>query len=192
MVSRRPSTGVTPCTLDCLHLWRQPRASFLRCYRLPQASLPPVSTERGGGHTDASGPLLRRSQSVPLPSAQEEALDEPSKAQAGTQGPPATPGRGAPALQALGEWVRVVLGCPVPPGISAQGRRPSRGAKSLSLACNILALQCSGASGQPEQPLVWLFQGLLREAPQTLAGAVTEPTGTLALRSGLTVPRSGR
>lgn len=57
---------------------------------LPAHLLP---ADRGGSRAAASGPLLKRSQSFPLPSVREEILDELSKAQAGDQTPFAPPGK---------------------------------------------------------------------------------------------------
>ncbi|XP_029775689.1 patatin-like phospholipase domain-containing protein 7 isoform X2 [Suricata suricatta] len=56
----------------------------------PQESCDP---DGGGSRTAAPGPLLKRSQSVPLPSVHEEILDELGKAQAGDQ-PPFAPSGG--------------------------------------------------------------------------------------------------
>ncbi|XP_055988845.1 patatin-like phospholipase domain-containing protein 7 isoform X1 [Sorex fumeus] len=51
----------------------------------------PGDPDRGASHAMASGPLLRRSHSVPLPAAHEEVSDELTSAQAGDQGPSAPP-----------------------------------------------------------------------------------------------------
>ncbi|XP_016067253.1 PREDICTED: patatin-like phospholipase domain-containing protein 7 [Miniopterus natalensis] len=55
----------------------------------PQESCDP---DHGGSRVAPSGPLLKRSHSVPLPSVHEEISDELSQAQAGDQGAPAPPG----------------------------------------------------------------------------------------------------
>ncbi|XP_060464055.1 patatin-like phospholipase domain-containing protein 7 isoform X1 [Panthera onca] len=64
----------------------------------PQESCDP---DRGGSRAAAPGPLLKRSQSFPLPSVHEEILDELSKAQAGDQAPFAPPGGTAGATSDL-------------------------------------------------------------------------------------------
>ncbi|XP_045324840.1 patatin-like phospholipase domain-containing protein 7 isoform X4 [Leopardus geoffroyi] len=64
----------------------------------PQESCDP---DRGGSRTAAPGPLLKRSQSFPLPSVHEEILDELGKAQAGDQAPLAPPGGTAGATSDL-------------------------------------------------------------------------------------------
>lgn len=52
-----------------------------------------LPSDRGGGRAAASGPLLKRSQSSPLPSVHEEILDELGKAQPGDQAPFTPPGK---------------------------------------------------------------------------------------------------
>ncbi|XP_036892681.1 patatin-like phospholipase domain-containing protein 7 isoform X2 [Sturnira hondurensis] len=52
----------------------------------------PGDPDREGSRAAVSGPLLKRSHSVPLPSVHEEISDELGKAQAGDQAPPAPPG----------------------------------------------------------------------------------------------------
>ncbi|VFV34598.1 low quality protein: patatin-like [Lynx pardinus] len=64
----------------------------------PQESCDP---DRGGSRAAAPGPLLKRSQSFPLPSVHEEILDELGKAQAGDQAPFAPPGGTAGATSDL-------------------------------------------------------------------------------------------
>lgn len=57
----------------------------------PHAHVLPA--DHGGSRVAPSGPLLKRSHSVPLPSVHEEISDELSQAQAGDQGAPAPPGK---------------------------------------------------------------------------------------------------
>ncbi|XP_040316174.1 patatin-like phospholipase domain-containing protein 7 isoform X1 [Herpailurus yagouaroundi] len=64
----------------------------------PQESCDP---DRGGSRAAAPGPLLKRSQSFPLPSVHEEILDELGKAQAGDQAPFAPSGGTAGATSDL-------------------------------------------------------------------------------------------
>lgn len=60
---------------------------------VPEEQFPgPGDPDHGGSWATTSGPLLRRSHSVPLPAAHEEISDELGKAQAGDQGPSAPPG----------------------------------------------------------------------------------------------------
>ncbi|EFB20911.1 hypothetical protein PANDA_015788, partial [Ailuropoda melanoleuca] len=82
----------------------------------PQESCDP---DRGGSRAAASGPLLKRSQSFPLPSVREEILDELSKAQAGDQTPFAPPGSTAGAaleLRMACDRARVLLHAEERPG----------------------------------------------------------------------------
>ncbi|XP_016050161.1 patatin-like phospholipase domain-containing protein 7 [Erinaceus europaeus] len=68
--------------------------------------------DRAGSRAAISGPLLKRSQSVPLPSVHEEILDELGKAQAGDQGPSSPPGYTAgtpPDLRMACDRARVLL-----------------------------------------------------------------------------------
>nr|XP_055186797.1 patatin-like phospholipase domain-containing protein 7 isoform X5 [Nyctereutes procyonoides] len=83
----------------------------------PQESCDPA--DRGGGRAAASGPLLKRSQSSPLPSVHEEILDELGKAQAGHQAPFAPPGSTAGAtsdLKMACDRARVLLHAEEHPG----------------------------------------------------------------------------
>ncbi|XP_072604098.1 patatin-like phospholipase domain-containing protein 7 isoform X7 [Vulpes vulpes] len=82
----------------------------------PQESCDP---DRGGGRAAASGPLLKRSQSSPLPSVHEEILDELGKAQAGDQASFAPPGSTAGAtsdLKMACDRARVLLHAEEHPG----------------------------------------------------------------------------
>ncbi|XP_070106598.1 patatin-like phospholipase domain-containing protein 7 isoform X12 [Equus przewalskii] len=75
----------------------------------PQESCDP---DHGGSRAAASGPLLKRSHSVPLPSVHKEISDELGKAQAGDKAPSAPPGSvaGAPSdLRMACDRARVVL-----------------------------------------------------------------------------------
>ncbi|XP_041580076.1 patatin-like phospholipase domain-containing protein 7 isoform X4 [Vulpes lagopus] len=75
--------------------------------------------DRGGGRAAASGPLLKRSQSSPLPSVHEEILDELGKAQAGDQASFAPPGSTAGAtsdLKMACDRARVLLHAEEHPG----------------------------------------------------------------------------
>nr|XP_025843718.1 patatin-like phospholipase domain-containing protein 7 isoform X4 [Vulpes vulpes]XP_025843719.1 patatin-like phospholipase domain-containing protein 7 isoform X4 [Vulpes vulpes] len=83
----------------------------------PQESCDPA--DRGGGRAAASGPLLKRSQSSPLPSVHEEILDELGKAQAGDQASFAPPGSTAGAtsdLKMACDRARVLLHAEEHPG----------------------------------------------------------------------------
>ncbi|XP_046526040.1 patatin-like phospholipase domain-containing protein 7 isoform X1 [Equus quagga] len=76
----------------------------------PQESCDPA--DHGGSRAAASGPLLKRSHSVPLPSVHKEISDELGKAQAGDKAPSAPPGSvaGAPSdLRMACDRARVVL-----------------------------------------------------------------------------------
>ncbi|XP_048970866.1 patatin-like phospholipase domain-containing protein 7 isoform X3 [Canis lupus dingo] len=82
----------------------------------PQESCDP---DRGGGRAAASGPLLKRSQSSPLPSVHEEILDELGKAQPGDQAPFTPPGSTAGAtsdLKMACDRARVLLHAEEHPG----------------------------------------------------------------------------
>ncbi|KAM8943644.1 patatin-like phospholipase domain-containing protein 7 isoform 5-T5 [Lycaon pictus] len=82
----------------------------------PQESCDP---DRGGGRAAASGPLLKRSQSSPLPSVHEEILDELGKAQPGDQAPFTPPGSPAGAtsdLKMACDRARVLLHAEEHPG----------------------------------------------------------------------------
>ncbi|XP_030876811.1 patatin-like phospholipase domain-containing protein 7 [Leptonychotes weddellii] len=78
----------------------------------PQDSCDPG---RGGSRAAASGPLLQRSQSFPLPSVHEEILDEFGKAQAGDQAPFAPPGSTSDLRMAC-DRARVLLHAEERPG----------------------------------------------------------------------------
>ncbi|XP_058380613.1 patatin-like phospholipase domain-containing protein 7 isoform X3 [Diceros bicornis minor] len=83
----------------------------------PQESCDPA--DRGGSRAAASGPLLKRSHSVPLPSVHEEISDKVGKAQAGDQAPSAPPGStaGAPSdLRMACDRARVLLQAEERPG----------------------------------------------------------------------------
>ncbi|XP_077707733.1 patatin-like phospholipase domain-containing protein 7 isoform X5 [Canis aureus] len=82
----------------------------------PQESCDP---DRGGSRAAASGPLLKRSQSSPLPSVHEEILDELGKAQPGDQAPFTPPGSTAGAtsdLKMACDRARVLLHAEEHPG----------------------------------------------------------------------------
>ncbi|XP_072634981.1 patatin-like phospholipase domain-containing protein 7 isoform X3 [Canis lupus baileyi] len=82
----------------------------------PQESCDP---DRGGGRAAASGPLLKRSQSSPLPSVHEEILDELGKTQPGDQAPFTPPGSTAGAtsdLKMACDRARVLLHAEEHPG----------------------------------------------------------------------------
>ncbi|XP_021546756.1 patatin-like phospholipase domain-containing protein 7 isoform X3 [Neomonachus schauinslandi] len=79
----------------------------------PQESCDPA--DRGGSRAAASGPLLQRSQSFPLPSVHEEILDEFGKAQAGDQAPFAPPGSTSDLRMAC-DRARVLLHAEERPG----------------------------------------------------------------------------
>uniref|UniRef100_A0A8C3WQL8 lysophospholipase n=1 Tax=Catagonus wagneri TaxID=51154 RepID=A0A8C3WQL8_9CETA len=93
----------------------------------PLQPLEPGDPDRGGSRAGASGPVLKRSHSSPLPSVHEEALDERGKAQEGDQAALAPPGRApvpsqlcAPALG--GAAVGFVLPSEQRPGSALAGK----------------------------------------------------------------------
>ncbi|KAM5330712.1 patatin-like phospholipase domain-containing protein 7 isoform 3-T3 [Glossophaga mutica] len=80
--------------------------------------------DRGGSRAAASGPLLKRSHSVPLPSIHEEISDELGKAQAGDQAPAAPPGA-ASDLRTACDGARGPLHAEEHPG-SAAASKPKK------------------------------------------------------------------
>uniref|UniRef100_A0A8C4M9G6 lysophospholipase n=1 Tax=Equus asinus asinus TaxID=83772 RepID=A0A8C4M9G6_EQUAS len=82
-----------------------------------------VPADHGGSRAAASGPLLKRSHSVPLPSVHKEISDELGKAQAGDKAPSAPPG--APSdLRMACDRARVVLQAEERPASAVAGGAP--------------------------------------------------------------------
>ena len=103
-----------------------------------------LPADRGGSRAAASGLLLKRSHSVPLPSVHETS-DELGKAQAGDQAPAAPPGKGPLSLPRVptggrglnpGTWRR-------PPGSVGGSGGPLRHRPFHCIPCvHVLASMC--------------------------------------------------
>ncbi|XP_054440072.1 patatin-like phospholipase domain-containing protein 7 isoform X2 [Pteronotus mesoamericanus] len=155
----------------------------------------PCDPERGGGRAAASGPLLKRSHSVPLPSLHGEIPDELSKAPAGDQAPSASPGA-APDPRAACDRARATPRAEERPGSAAVTSKPRKSVVVAETPSAIFHYSDRGsdeavASSQTEAIFRAAKKDLLTlmklDDPSLLDGRVTflhVPGGTVVSRQG--------
>ncbi|XP_036756594.2 patatin-like phospholipase domain-containing protein 7 isoform X2 [Manis pentadactyla] len=170
---------------------RQASCSLEERLESPARPREPCGPDHGDGSAAASGPLLKRSHSFPLPSVR-KISDEPGKAQAGGQAPPTPPGSTAGATSELRmacDQARALLHADEHPGssVASKSKRSVTVAKTPSAIFHYLGSSSDDTDAifrAAKQDLLTLMK---LDDPSLLDGRVTlfhVAGGTVVARQG--------